>query len=90
MYNRRTWLNPLKSDSTGSVVAFNGDITYKGELIEEMFLEISDCKNKLRLHITSDESKEDFIRKMELLRDEINMFINHLKNLNEVHVPYGN
>lgn len=79
MYNKRTWLNSIKSDSTGSVVAFNGEVTYRDELIEEMFLEIADCKNKVRLHITSDDTKEDFIEKMKLLRNEIELFINHLE-----------
>lgn len=80
MYNRRTWLNPLTSDSTGSVVAFEGEVTDldSGKLYPQMYLEVADCKNKVRLHLTSDDTKEDFIRKMELLYDEIGMFINHL------------
>lgn len=80
MYNRRTWLNPLTSDSTGSVVAFEGEVTDldSGRLYPQIYLEVADCKSKVRLHLTSDDTKEDFIRKMQLLYDEIGMFINHL------------
>lgn len=80
-YNKRTWLNAESSDSTGSIVAFNGKVNSydKGEL-DWTFLEISDCQTKIRLHRTIDDSKEDFISKMELLKNEIQLFINHLKN----------
>jgi hypothetical protein len=82
MYNKRTWLNSIKSDSTGSVVAFDGKVSYEGQYVDSTFLEIADCRRKIRLHITSDDSRQDFIEKMILLRDEIDMFINHLKKLN--------
>ena len=84
MYNKRTWLNAIKSDSTGSVVAFDGKVTYGNELVDSTFLEVSDCRHKIRLHLTSDDDKQDFIDKMKLLRNEIDEFINHLeKDLNE-------
>lgn len=78
-YNRRIWLNTLESDSTGSVVAFDGFVTYGDSEAASTFIEIADCKHKIRLHLTSDDTKEDFIRKMELLNSELGMFINYLK-----------
>lgn len=79
-YNSRTWLNSLNSDSTGSVVAFDGDVTlWNKELTPSTFLEISDCRNKIRLHMNEDDNKEHFIQKMTILKDEIQLFINHLE-----------
>lgn len=80
MYNRRTWLNSLSSDSTGAVVAFEGEVVDMdtGKKYPQMYLEISDCRNKVRLHLTSDDTKEDFTNKMKLLHDEIELFLNHL------------
>ena len=80
-YNKRTWLNPIESDSTGSVVAFDGEVTDldTGKKYPQTFLEVADCRGKVRLHLTSDDTKEMFIEKMEKLRDEVELFINHLK-----------
>ena len=80
MYNRRTWLNSQKSDNTGSVVAFDGKVTYDNQLVNSTFLEISDCRSKIRLHLTTDDSKSEFIDKLKLLKNEIELFINHLEN----------
>ena len=79
MYNKRTWLNSIKSDSTSSVVAFDGKVTYENKSVDSRFLKISDCHNKIGLHQTTDETKEDFIEKMKLLKKEIEQFINHLE-----------
>jgi hypothetical protein len=79
-YNKRTWLNPVSKDGTSSIVAFNGNVTdFKGKTYPSTFLEVSDCQNKIRLHQTSDDSREDFVNKMKLLRSEIELFINHLE-----------
>ncbi|MEG1009360.1 MAG: hypothetical protein RSE41_01135 [Clostridia bacterium] len=79
-YNKRIWLNKLSSPSTGNVVAFDGFITYKEKNIRNTFLSVSDCNNSVRLHKTEDDTLEDFIDKIKLLRDELNLFINHLEN----------
>lgn len=79
-YNRRTWLNPLKSDSTGSVVAFDGRvIDFEGKDYQETFIEIADCHHKIRLHITSDDTRKEFTTKLKLLSFEIDRFIKHLE-----------
>lgn len=82
MYNNRTWLNPIKSDSTASVVAFDGEVTDldTNKKYPQTFLEIADCRNKVRIHLTSDDTKEMFIEKMEHIKREIQLFINHLDN----------
>lgn len=83
MYNRRTWLNAETSDSTGSIVAFDGTVTdldTKNKYTQR-FLEIADCRNKVRLHKTSDDNDDDFLNKMKLLKSEIELFIKHLENI---------
>lgn len=81
MYNKRTWLNKENSPSTGNVVAFEGDILWKGEKIHSVFLSISDCNVSARLHKSDEDSVQDFIDKMKILRNEIDLFINHLESL---------
>ncbi len=82
-YNKRTWLNRQDSPSTGNVVAYDGYYycKYDNEVKRRMFLSVSDCNNSIRLHKTDDDTVEDFIKKMELLRDNISEFIEHLKSL---------
>ena len=54
------------------------DITYNGNVARNIFVSISDCYNSARLHMTEDDSVEDFVEKITLLRDELTNFINHL------------
>lgn len=83
MYNKRTWLNKSDSPSLGSVVAFDGEIEYSNGTEITMFLAVSDCTKTVKL-IKNTETTEDFIQKMELLKNEIDLFINYLKeNQNE-------
>lgn len=85
MYNRRTWLNKENSSSTGNVVAFEKEITYEnGDKWHNIFLSISDCHTCTRLHKSDDDTVEDFIDKMKILRNEIDLFINHLENSQHV------
>lgn len=81
MYNSRTWLNSINSDSTASVVAFDGEVTDidTGKKYPQTFLEIADCKSKVRLHLTSDDTRELFLEKMKQLKREIELFISHLE-----------
>ena len=79
MYNRRIWLNKEDSPSTGNLVCFDGNTTWHGEIFRNTFLQISDCSWSVRLHKTEDNDITDFIDKMELLRDEIDLFISYLK-----------
>lgn len=78
MYNKRTWLNKSNSPSLGSVVAFDGKVEYSNGAERTVFLAVSDCTKTVKL-TKNTETIEDFILKMELLKNEIDLFINHLK-----------
>lgn len=80
-YNRRIWLNENISPSTGSIVCYHGVAKYPEdkEPFENMFIEISDCHVKARLHKTQFENKNQFIGKLRELRLEITRFIDHLE-----------
>lgn len=77
-YNKRQWLNSEDSPSTGNIVCFDGDTIHNGNVARNIFVSISDCYNSARLHMTEDDSVEDFVEKITLLRDELTDFINHL------------
>ncbi|MDR1343890.1 MAG: hypothetical protein LBJ39_00920 [Tannerellaceae bacterium] len=83
MYNKRVWLNKDDSPSTGNVVAFDGEVTWRDEKIRDVFLSVSDCNVSARLHKSDDDTIEDFIDKMELLKTEIGLFIDYLKQQKE-------
>ena len=78
MYNRRVWLNKFDSPSLGSIVAYDGEIEYSDGTERTIFLAVSDCTKTIKL-TKNTEPIGDFIQKMELLRNEIDLFINHLK-----------
>lgn len=79
-YNKRTWLNKEDSPSIGSVVAFDGETLWRGEIYRNIFLSVSDCAVSARLHKTENDTVEDFINKLKLLRNEIECFTKHLEN----------
>lgn len=72
-------LNANKSPSTGAVTAFAGKSPWPKAFKEYLFLEISDCHSKVRLHTSQLDSRKDFIAKMKKLRNEIDAFIDHLE-----------
>lgn len=78
-YNKRTWLNNINSSSTSSVVAFDGDVEYSDKVYRDTFIKISDCKDSIKLHKKDNESMEDFIKKLDLLKEEIENFEVYLK-----------
>ena len=80
-YNSRKWLNHEKSRSTGSVVCFDGMTEFSEGLDRDSFIEIADCRGKVKLHKSSEDSSEEFIFKLTLLRYEIDRFIDHLRNV---------
>lgn len=79
MYNKRVWLNKDDCSSTSNMVAFDGDINYSGEIIRTSFLKICDCRNSIKLHQAEYDTVDDFIEKMKLLRDEVDLFVKHLE-----------
>lgn len=82
-YCKRTWLNKPASPSTGNIVCFDGDTTHNGNVARNIFVSISDCYNSARLHLTEDDSIEDFIEKITVLRNELSYFINYLESNKE-------
>lgn len=82
-YKSQQWLNPIDSPSTGSVVCYDGDVQYDDGPYRSIFLEVSDCHQKARLHKSHTDSIEDFVCKLVLLRKEIDDFICHLKQQRE-------
>lgn len=82
-YNKRIWLNGKDSPYTGNLVCFDGNITRNGNTARNMFVSISDCYQSVRIHLTEDDTIEDFIQKLKVLRDGISNFINHLENNKE-------
>lgn len=78
-YNRRIWLNPVNSRSTGSVVCFDGETEFSDGADRDSFIEIADCHGKVRLHKSSDDSITEFVQKLSAIRNEIDFFINHFK-----------
>lgn len=90
MYSKRVWLNKEASPSTSSIIAFDDDVNYNGEIVRSTFLKISDCHSIIKLHVAEYDTIDDFITKMELLKTEIELFVEHLKYNYEQrnHVPY--
>jgi len=82
-YSNRQWLNPHGHPSTGAVVAYHGVApwTRKGKKEVMTILEISDCHSKIRLHKAETDSLDDFIAKMETLRDVVGAFVEHLRKV---------
>lgn len=79
LYNKRTWLNKDSSPSLGSVVAFDGEVEYSDATERTTFIAVSDCSKTIKI-IKNSESIEDFIDKINLLKTEIELFINYLEN----------
>lgn len=77
---KRVWLNEPDSPSTGSVVAYDGEVVdYDKEPYRSTFLKVSDCHVSARIHKASYDTKKEFIDKMKRIRDVLNEFINHLE-----------
>lgn len=81
-YSRREFLNKKESPSTGFVISYDGmveDIEGNEEPYRATFLKIGDCHTTVKLHKAYYDSMDDFIEKMEKLKDVIGGFIDHLK-----------
>lgn len=79
-YSKRMWLNREDSPSTGSVAAYRGSMPVGSGTRRTAFLEVADCHGKVRLHVTPMDTMNDFISKMEALRDFIDQFVTFLKD----------
>ena len=80
-YNKRTWLNSTDSHYTGSIVSHDGIVINRGKPpARYTFIEISDCHGKTRIHYDDNLDMEAYIEKLTLIRNELDDFIEHLKN----------
>lgn len=83
-YNKRHWLNGAESESTGSVVAFHGEVErYPGRPQHVTHLEVADCQGKVCLHKQPREKLQKFIKKMRLLAKVANDFADFLEKQDE-------
>lgn len=71
-------LNPPNHPSTGHVVAYDGASPWRKKE-KYAYLEISDCQQKIRLHLARTDSTKDFVRKLKILRKVLDKFIKHLE-----------
>jgi len=79
IYNKRVWLNPESCSYTGSLIAYHERYENWRSKEDYMYLEIADCRHKISLHCADHETKDDFLVKMKLIRDELNSFIDRLE-----------
>lgn len=78
---KRVWLNEPDSPSSGSVVAYDGDvIDYDNQPYQSTFLRVSDCHVSANIHKSVYDSEKEFIAKIKRIRDVLNEFITHLEN----------
>ena len=62
------------------IVTFDGRlIDHEGNDYQYTYIEFADCNGKVTLHITSDDTVMDFIDKLNLLKNDIELFIKHLE-----------
>ena len=79
-YNKRIWLNDENSHFTGSMVFHDNVVSNQGRPAERYtFIEIASCHAKVRIHTDLNQTEKEFIEKLEMMRDEIDNFITHLK-----------
>lgn len=80
-YNTRSWLNKEDSHYTGSIVCSHfSDLQNRNTHIDEYaFVEFSDCHGKIRIHLDTNFGKHEFVEKLEIIREDLKKFIDHLE-----------
>jgi hypothetical protein len=81
-FKTRKWLNRDNSASTGSIVIYDGEPCWERakKHSRHIFLEISDCQNSIRLHKTDQDSKKNWIKKIEDMIDSLQQYVEWLKS----------
>lgn len=74
----RQFLAELGHYSTSSAVTFSGKVRYDETLYLEHYIEISDCKDKVKLHKTHDETVTEYVEKLTRLQQQLGRFIDFL------------
>lgn len=80
-YNKRQWINTSDSHYTGSIVCVDAhDVINRSKYVERyVFMEISDCNGKVRIHNDLNLGMVDYIDKLKTIQHEIQLFIDHLE-----------
>lgn len=85
-YNKRKWLNRVDSHYTGSIVCHDGIVSNRGkDPARYTFIEIADCHGKARIHYDDNLDMNAYIEKLKIIRSEVDDFILHLENKNEIY-----
>ena len=84
MYKRVVELNSRNSRATGIIILVDKPIAKKKDNFAQ-FIKISDCHNSIYLHPLknihkSKKSKKRWIKKVEILKKEIDMYLERLKD----------
>lgn len=79
-YCKRTWLNPSDSPSTGSIVCYAGDLEWRDGVDPSYFVEVADCHGKVRVHMSCQDTKEDYIAKVRSMRDALTDYLTYLEH----------
>lgn len=88
-YKKHIELNPPTSPSTGTITIYDGvdiwidDKDGSKSEVENRFIEITDCYNKIRLHQSRFDTKKDWIDKLMRLQDTIDNYLVFLNNEKE-------
>lgn len=78
-YKLTSELNPQDSPSTGTLTCYDGDIEYSDDGVQPcIFIEIADCHQKIRLHMSHTDSIVDFLKKIEKMINALKKFEHHL------------
>lgn len=77
-YKSEKFLNKKDSSSTGSICIYDGESPYSRDE-RWAFVEISDCRNKVRLHKHEKESNKVWRNKLKSLVAELEKYITTIK-----------
>lgn len=75
MYNRRVWLNKVGKTYQGYIVAVEEKVVFG----INTFITISNGCDSISFNMRVADSKEEYIDKLKLIRDELDKFINYLE-----------
>lgn len=76
---KKVWLNKEDSPSTGNIVAYDGMVyNIDNTFVPTTFFRVSDCHVSANIHKAVYDTDEEFIEKMQKIRNTLNEFIAYL------------
>jgi hypothetical protein len=82
-YCKKVWLNKEDSPASGSMVCFDGEVRWREKPDVTSYIEIADCQTKIKIHRIYEDTEDDYIEKIILMRNTLNDFIQHLQAKNK-------